>query len=201
MSNLPHNVSSDQIVTAKPLETIIKHELHHVRLHWRWFLFLGILMLVGGVFALTFPLIASVAAIGVLAVVLQVAGLATIISAFWAGKWGGFLVHMLVGMLYLAAGFVITEQPLVSVVVATLYIAVSFMVMGLFRVLASLTIRFPQWGWALLNGAVTFIVGLAIYRHLPNSAVWVIGLLVGVELVFSGWTWIMLALDIRKIPN
>jgi len=162
---------------------------------------LGILMLVGGVFALTFPLIASVAAIGVLAVVLQVAGLATIISAFWAGKWGGFLVHMLVGMLYLAAGFVITEQPLVSVVVATLYIAVSFMVMGLFRVLASLTIRFPQWGWALLNGAVTFIVGLAIYRHLPNSAVWVIGLLVGVELVFSGWTWIMLALDIRKIPN
>jgi uncharacterized membrane protein HdeD (DUF308 family) len=67
--------------------------------------------------------------------------------------------------------------------------------------MAAMVLRFPQWGWTLLNGCVTFLLGLAIYRHFPLDAVWVLGLLVGVELLFSGSTWIMLSLAIRKIPK
>jgi uncharacterized membrane protein HdeD (DUF308 family) len=201
MSNLPQEVPGGSDEKLSPIESIFKHELHHVRGHWHWFLFLGILMLVGGVLAVTFPFVASEAAISVLSVILQVAGLITIVGSFWTGKWGGFLVHVLVGMLYLAAGFVITERSIISILLATIYVAMSFMVMGLFRILAALSIRFPQWGWMLLNGAITFLVGLAIYRNLPDSAVWVIGLLIGVELIFSGWTWIMLAMEIRRIPK
>jgi len=195
MSNETQNVAPATVVT------VVKHELHHVRAQWCWFLFLGILMLVSGLLALTFPFFASVAAISALSIILMVAGVATIIGSFWTGKWSGFLVNLLVGMLYVAAGFVVSDRPLVSILLLTIFVAVSFMVMGLFRILAALTIRFPQWGWTLLNGAVTFVLGLAIYRQLPYSAVWVIGLLVGVELLFSGWTWIMLSLEIRKIPK
>jgi uncharacterized membrane protein HdeD (DUF308 family) len=151
--------------------------------------------------ALTFPFVAATAAMSVLSIVLLVAGVATIIGSFWTGKWGGFLVQLLIGMLYLAAGFVVSDRPLVSLLLVTIYVAVSFMVMGVFRILAALMIRFPQWGWTLLNGAVTFLVGLSIYRHLPLSAVWVVGLLVGVELLFSGLNWIMLSMEIRKIPK
>ncbi len=196
MSTEPQNPS-----TAPVLEAIVRHELHHVRSHWCWFLLLGCLFLACGMLALTFPFVAARAAISVLSIILLVAGVATIIGSFWTGKWGGFLVHVLVGMLYLAAGLVVSERPLVSIFMVTLYVAVSFMVMGVFRVIAALTVRFPQRGWTLLNGAVTFVVGLAIYRHLPIDAVWVVGLLVGLELIFSGWAWIMLSLEIRRIPD
>ena len=56
-------------------------------------------------------------------------------------------------------------------------------------------------GLVLLNGLVTFLVGYVIYRQLPSDAPWVIGLLVGVEMLFHGWTWIMLAMAIRSLPK
>ena len=114
-----------------------------------------------------FPIITSVFAISLLSILLLVAGVATLVGAFWTGKWSGFLVNVLVGLLYLAAGFVVSEQPVLSILMVTVYLAVSFMVMGIFRIMAAMVLRFPQWGWALLNGCVTFLAGLVIYRHLP----------------------------------
>ncbi len=110
------------------------------------------------------------------------------------------MLNVLVGLLYLAGGFVASEKPVFTAVAVTVYLAVSFMVMGIFRVLAALAMRHAQWGWTLLNGCVTFLVGLVIYRQLPFDAIWVIGLLVGLELLFAGWTWVMLSLAIRRIP-
>ncbi len=179
---------------------IIRHELHHVRSHWCWFLALGVLLLVCGTLALAFPFMASLVAISALSAILMVAGVATLVSSFWTGKWSGFLVQVLVGLLYLAAGFVVSDRPETSILLLTIYVAVTFMVMGIFRIMAAMVMRFPQWGWALLNGCVTFLAGLVIYRHLSTAAVWVIGLLVGLEMIFSGWAWIMLALAIKRIP-
>ncbi len=61
-------------------------------------------------------------------------------------------------------------------------------------------IRLTQWCWALLNGVITFLCGVVIYRHMPLDALWVIGLLVGIEMFFHGWTWIMLSLAIKRLP-
>ncbi len=157
-------------------------------------------MLVCGTLALAFPFMASLVAISALSAILMVAGVATLVSSFWTGKWSGFLVQVLVGLLYLAAGFVVSDRPETSILLLTIYVAVTFMVMGIFRIMAAMVMRFPQWGWALLNGCVTFLAGLVIYRHLSTAAVWVIGLLVGLEMIFSGWAWIMLALAIKRIP-
>ena len=190
---------SKQVVVPIAVAGTIRHELQHVRSHWCWFLLLGALLLVCGTLAVVFPIITSVFAVSILSIVLLVAGVATLVGAFWTGKWSGFLVHILVGILYLAAGFVVSERPLLSVLLVTVYVAVTFMVMGIFRILAAMMLRFPQWGWALLNGCVTFLAGLVIYRHL-TEAVWVIGLLVGLEMIFNGWAWIMLALAIKRIP-
>ena len=151
--------------------------------------------------AVIFPIISSAAVIDVLAVIFLIAGVATIVGSFWAGKWSGLLVHLLVGVLYVVTGFIITERPLMTIVFITLFIAVSFIVSGAFRILSALLIRYPQWGWSLLNGVVTMLLGIIIYRHLPVSALWIIGLLVGLEMLFSGWTWIMLGLAIRNLPR
>jgi uncharacterized membrane protein HdeD (DUF308 family) len=188
-------------VTVLPPAAELRHELHHLQASWWWLLLLGVLLVVCGSISIIFPFLTSVAAITVLAAVLMVAGVATIIGAFWAGRWSGVLVQVLVGILYLAAGFVVSERPLTSMVVITFFMAVSFIVMGAFRTLAALMIRFPQWGWALLNGVITLLAGIIIFRQLPLDALWVTGLLVGLEMLFNGWTWIMLAGAIYRLPK
>jgi uncharacterized membrane protein HdeD (DUF308 family) len=193
----PIGISHDSL-TQRPLGV---HEFQHLRSNWRWFALLGALLVFCGTVAVIFPFLSSVAVIDVLAVVFLIAGVATIVGSFWTGKWSGLLVHLLVGILYVVTGFIITERPLMTILVITIFIAVSFIVSGAFRILAAMLIRFPQWGWSLLNGAVSMLMGIIIYRHLPISAMWVIGLLVGLEMLFSGWTWIMLGLAIRNLPQ
>jgi uncharacterized membrane protein HdeD (DUF308 family) len=198
-ANDPSPVSTHRSVVIVESPSIHR-EFSHLRSHWWWFLLLGILLVVCGTVAVVIPPIASAAAIEVLAALFLIAGVATIVSSFWAGRWSGVLVHLLFGILYVAAGFVITQRPLLSLTLITTFLSVLFIVAGTFRALAALMIRFPQWGWALLNGLVTMLLGLVIYRHLPDSALWVLGLLIGFEMLLSGWTWIMLALAIRAIP-
>jgi uncharacterized membrane protein HdeD (DUF308 family) len=180
---------------------LVRHEFHHLRAHWCWLFALGLLLVVCGTVAIVAPFIATEIAVDFLAAVLLIAGVATIVAAVWAGKWGGLLVQLLFGVLYIVAGFVITERPLMSTLIVTIFLAVTFIVGGAFRMLAALLIRFPQWGWSLLNGAVTALMGMIIFRHLPFDALWVVGLLVGVEMLLAGWTWIFLSLAVRNLPE
>jgi uncharacterized membrane protein HdeD (DUF308 family) len=179
-------------------------EFRHLKAAWWWLLLFGVLLAVCGAAAMVVPALTvatSFVAVVVLGVALIVAGMATIISSFWVGKWSGTLLQLLVGILYLVVGFMITDTPGKSVVAMTALLAAFFIVVGLFRMAASLVVRFPYWGWTLLNGAVTLLLGVIIYRHFPGDSRWAIGLLVGVEMLFHGWTWIMLSLAIRRIPE
>ncbi len=124
------------------------------------------------------------------------------IAVFWAGKRSESPVQLLFGLLYVVAGFVITDQKLMTAAVITIFVAVSFIVAGAFRALAALTIRFRLGaGRCSTYWATMALVGIVIFRHLPLSVFWVIGLLLGIELLFSGWTWIMLALAVRNLPD
>jgi uncharacterized membrane protein HdeD (DUF308 family) len=134
-------------------------------------------------------------------IVLMVAGMGTIITAFWAGRWSGLLVQLLIGILYFVAGISIAEHPGESTLFITKFLAAMFIIGGLFRVTASLVVRFPHWGWTLLNGVVTLMLGVVIFRHFPGAALWLIGTLVGVDLLFQGWSWIALSLAIRQLPE
>jgi uncharacterized membrane protein HdeD (DUF308 family) len=187
-----------------PAAVEMKHELEHLSGRWLWFLLLGVLLVVCGTAAIVFPPVMveyTLAATMLLGVLLMIGGLAMIFSSFWAGKWSGFLLELLVGILYLAVGFVFTENPFGAALGLTLFIAIAFIIMGIFRSVAALVLQFPQWGWALLNGAVTFLAGLVIYKSLPEAKLWVIGLLIGLELLFNGWMWIMLGLALRSMHH
>lgn len=183
---------------------IVAHELHHFASHWSWFVVLGGLLVAAGAAAIVIP--GATAGTGFAVAIffgalLMVTGIATIVSSFWIGKWSGFLIQLLVGILYVGCGFIMTENPVISLVTMTVFVAVSFVVLGVFRSVAALVHRFPQWGWTLLNGVVTLVAGIIIYRQLPYSALWVIGLLVGLEMLFNGWTWMMLGLSLRKLSR
>lgn len=184
--------------------TALGRELGHLKSTWWCFFLLGILLATCGTVALVFPqltILTNFAAVVVLGAVLLVGGVATIITSFWAGKWSGTLLQLLVGILYIMAGFVITEQPLKAAVTLTFFLAAFFIVVGAFRTVAAFVMRFPHWGWAALNGVITFLIGVIIFRHFPDAPLWVIGVLVGVEMLFYGWTWIMMALALRGMAK
>jgi uncharacterized membrane protein HdeD (DUF308 family) len=181
----------------------LEKEFSHLRRDWWWLMLFGLLLTICGAAAVIFPAVTvagSFFAVVALGVVLMVAGIATIITSVWAGKWSGTLMQMLVGILYLVVGYMITEEPVRTAVTLTLFIAMFFIVVGVFRVVTSLMMRFPFWGWSLLNGIITLLLGVVIYRNFPRSSLWVIGLLVGIEMLFHGWTWIMLSLAIKRLP-
>jgi uncharacterized membrane protein HdeD (DUF308 family) len=95
----------------------------------------------------------------------------------------------------------IIDSPIINMVLITKLIAIFLIVSGAFRVVAALVMRFQDWGWALLNGGITFFLGVIINRQLPEAALWVIGLFIGIEMLFNGWAWVMLALGLRAVAK
>ena len=177
------------------------HELHPLRNQWWCFLLLGIALLVLGSLCIIDPLVPTLASVVFLGFVLMAAGITQIVSAFWAGKWSGMLIHMLIGVLYAVVGYMVVDAPVINMVVITKFIAIFLIVSGAFRIISALVVRFQDWGWALLNGGVTLLLGIIINRQLPEAALWVIGLFVGIELLFNGWAWVMLAFGLRALAK
>jgi uncharacterized membrane protein HdeD (DUF308 family) len=124
-----------------------------------------------------------------------------VVAAFWGRRWRGFFLHLLAGVLYFIVGVFMIDKPLAGALTLTLLIAAGLLVGGIFRIVVSLVERFDGWGWMLLNGAISVILGLAIWREWPFSGLWVIGLFIGIEMVFSGVSWLMLGLGVRSIPK
>ena len=184
------------------------HELARLKHEWWVFLLLGLLLILGGAACISYPFVTTVGAMIFQGVALMIAGVAVIISAFWTGKWSAFALQLLMGLLYLVAGFIIADAPLKSAAILTLLLAGFLVVGGIFRIVFSLMERFPQWGWALVNGIASLLVGVIIFKSFRQFAegesaqiFWIIGLLVGIELIFYGWTWVMLSFAVKNIPD
>jgi len=175
------------------------HELKALQPDWIWFFVLGVALMSLGVLAIASAFFVSVLTVVMFGVLLLVGGIGLVVSSFWTGKWSGFLLHLLQGLLYLIVGILIIDTPVQSTMALSLMMAVFFMVAGVFRIIATLVLRFPNWGWPLLSGFVSLLLGILIYRQWPASGLWVIGLFIGIEMVFYGWSWVMLAFNVRDI--
>jgi uncharacterized membrane protein HdeD (DUF308 family) len=176
-------------------------ELKNLRLFRRWFLALGITMIVIGTLAIGYPVAATLVTVEFIGVLLIMAGIVEVASSIWARRMGSFLQRIVCGLLYLFLGVVMIDRPLLAATGYTLVMAVFFFAAGLFRIAFGLSQRFSGWGWVVLSGIVTLILGILIWRDLPEAALWVIGTFVGIDLLFNGWSWVMLGLAARSIPS
>src|SRR5437764_5649541 len=165
---------------------VLRHELHALHEQWWCFLLLGASLVAIGSICIAEPLIGSIASVLFLGFLLLAAGITQVISSFWAGRWSGMLFHLLIGVLYGVVGYMIIDAPAISLAVLTKFIAIFLIVSGIIRIVASLVERFHDWGWVLVNGVITLILGLVINRQLPEASLRLIGLFVGIEMIFNG---------------
>jgi uncharacterized membrane protein HdeD (DUF308 family) len=186
---------------AEPVSpmTTFRHELQGLHKQWWCFLLLGVSLIVIGSICIADPLIGSIASVLFLGFLLLAGGITQVVSAFWAGRWSGMLFHVLIGVLYGVVGYMIIDAPGISLAVLTKFIAIFLIIGGVFRIVGALVTRFHDWGWVLLNGAITLFLGLIINRQLPEASLWVIGLFIGIEMIFNGWAWVMLSLGLRRV--
>ena len=179
----------DVIVQATP-------ELIH---NWGWFLAFGIVLLLLGIAAVIRSVTTTVASMVFFGWLLVFASIINFVNAFMVGKWAGFFLHMLIAILFGIAGILMVRRPVISAEALTFLMSVFFLVGGLYQLIASLWTHLPGWGWQAANGAIASIMGILVLVEWPVSGLWVIGLFVGVDLIFYGSAWIALALDLHKM--
>jgi uncharacterized membrane protein HdeD (DUF308 family) len=176
-------------------------DIANIRDHWGLLMGLGIAVMVLGVFAIIASQTATLAAVLTFGILLLAVGVVYIVHAFRARRWGGSLISAAVGAIYLVTGLLITSHPKMSAFALTILISAFLLGNGLFRIVASIATKFPAWGWVLTSGIVSVILGGIIFWQLPSASMWVIGLFVGIEFIFAGWSLVALASDIHNLPT
>lgn len=175
--------------------------LEEIKRNWGWFLALGIVLVVCGTIALGCAFTTTKLLVATLGWLMIFAGATLTLHAAWKERgWGGFFINALMGTLYLVVGFMVVSNPMATAVTLTLVIGMFLMFEGLFRILTAISIRHPNRGWMFLNGVVSLVLGLMIWRQWPLSGPWVIGLFVGIQMILNGWSLVMLSLAIKNLP-
>ena len=187
------------LLTPAPTIAAVTHdEREHLRRLWWLFLALGLVSIFVGFLAISATWVATLASVFVFGVLLLVAGVTEVIHAVMVRNLKGFALHLLAAALYLFVGLFLLEDTVRAAAVLTLILGAGFLVGGVLRILFSLVVQFAGWPWVALNGAVNLLLGFVILSGWPESKLWAIGLLVGIDLLFHGWSWIMLALAVRR---
>ncbi len=190
-------MSSASNLTVASLATVGLDEL---KKKWGWFLALGILLIIGGTVALGSSIMMTVFSMILLGWLMITGGVLEAIHAFSCKGWSGFFIDLLTGLLYVVVGFMIVGNPGATAATLTLLIAMFLIFGGIFRVVIALVVRYQNWGWLVLHGGVNLMLGMAIWRQWPLSGLWVIGLFVGIDMIFNGWSLVMLGLMAKNLP-
>jgi len=165
-----------------------------------WSIVLSVLMMVTGVLAISIPMIAGVAVTAIVGWLLLFSGLFHLAFAWRAGRPGAVLWQILLGLLYGAIGVYIIASPVAGLASLTLAIALYLLIEGVLEfVLWSRFRGIPGSGWLMVDGIITLVLAVMIWSTWPSSAVWVVGTLIGISMLFSGITRLMLSTAARHI--
>ena len=170
-----------------------------LRAKWGWIVALGVVYLIAGFIALGSVAMATVASVLIVGVMMIIAGVAEVISAFQIKSWGKFLLWVLLGLLYVVAGFVTFQNPLLAAVLLTLILGASLVVSGIMRIVLAFSMkRETPWVWVAVSGVITLLLGLLILMRWPVSSLYILGLFLGIDLIMAGAGWIGLGFGLRR---
>lgn len=170
-----------------------------VKRHSLWYLLQGFLLSAAGILAIIFPLVSSAAAVTLLGWLLLLSGLVQGISLIGTRQVPHFWLQLISVILGVLIGLLFLRDPLDSLVTITLLLIVFFMIEGISKIVFALTIRpLPHWGWVLGSGLVGVLLSLLLWASMPVTAVWLIGLMLGVKLISVGGAIAWLAWWLRQ---
>jgi uncharacterized membrane protein HdeD (DUF308 family) len=161
--------------------------------------FLAVVSFIGGVLALIYPLLSTLAVTLMAGWAFIVLGIVEIIHSFRVTGWGGFLWALGLGVLTLLVGLSVVFNPLAGMVSLTILIAAFFLAMGVVKVMYALKLRpLSGWGWVIFSGIVSIVLGVMIMAGLPQSSLQVLGILLGIELISNGVLYGFIAAGLRR---
>src|SRR5215467_1150989 len=175
--------------------------LEEVSHRWGWYLALGIALIILGAIAVSDAYIATVASVFVFGWILIAGGVLLGFMSFLTGKWSGFLLALAAGILVFITGVMMLRAPLAGAATLTLLILAFFIVEGIYRAIASIALRFPNWGWSLASGIVSIVLGGILLAGWPQISFWFVGLLVGIDLIVHGFSWCMFAMRVHDLAR
>ena len=171
-----------------------------LRARWGWIVALGVIFMISGVIALGSVVMATQTAVFVVGIMMVMAGVSEIFTAFSVKEWGKFFLWLILGVLYVAAGIIAFENPLLTAGILTLMLGFALVIGGVVRFIIAWHVRGAgkPWGWVALSALITLLLGLMIVARWPYSSVYTLGIFLGVDLLFIGSAWIGVGLALKN---
>lgn len=166
--------------------------------NWGWLLAFGLFSIVLGTIGLGMTFVLTELAIVFFAALLIVGGVFQLLDALKCNGWKSTAWHVLIALLYVAAGVYMTLHPTLAAVSLTLLLGAMFIAVGLLRAIMAFQVKpAAGWYWPLISGIVSLILGGLILAEWPQSGLFIIGLFIAIELIFNGWSYLFIALAAR----
>jgi len=171
-----------------------------LRAKWGWIVALGIIFMIAGVIALGSVVMSTVTSVLIIGIMMVMAGVAEIITAFSVKDWGRFAIWVLLGLLYVAAGILCFYRPFEAAAIITLMLGIALIIGGVVRGFLAWSVREAgkPWGWVAVSALITLLLGLMIVAKWPYSSAYTLGIFLGIDLIFIGSGWITIGLALKK---
>ncbi len=165
---------------------------------WAGFFVLGILLVVLGFAVMIFPVAGTFAVELLFGLVLLFAGLTQIVLAFRSQGWGGFIITLVIGILYTLVGLLFLFNPFGGAITLTLILGAFLIVDGILRIILAFKLKaLSNWVWIFFEGIITALIGIFILVNWPSDSLWVIGFLFGISILFSGLTSMVISFMLK----
>jgi uncharacterized membrane protein HdeD (DUF308 family) len=167
---------------------------------WGWFAALGVIMIVAGFIALMSVVMATVVSVLIVGTMMILSGIVEIVHGFQMKQWSRFFMWVLIGAFYVIAGLLIVWNPLLASVALTLVVGIVLIFAGVARIMLAMQMRSASpWGWVLVSGMITTLLGIVVILHWPVSSLYVLGIFLGVDLIIAGSSWLGAAVAFRRV--
>jgi len=169
--------------------------IEEVRAHRTWYFCIGLALIILGTIAIGSAELMTMVSVMFIGWILLFAGIFEVVHGFARRAWGGFFINLMGGLLYAVTGILMVTHPGIAAITLTFMIAMLLIVAGTFRLFVAFSTPIHHRGWLVLNGVISLFLGFSIMSSWPVSGLWIIGLFIGIDMIFDGWTEVMLALS------
>lgn len=171
-----------------------------VRTDWKLFLFEGIVFILLGFLAVALPTVSTISIALLIGWLFLIGGVVQGYRTFQARGKAGFWTSLVMPILAIIVGLILILNPIIGVLTLTILLATYFLIEGIIKIMVAMSMRPLQpWGWLLFSGILAIFLAAIIWSGWPGTALWVLGLIVGINMIFFGWSLILLALGARSV--